>query len=330
MALFAAIRNRFETFRSSEELDRAVRHWSKKSDALSLFGDPQDLIETLHCFRDPEAGANWLADATLAGLCMRARNHAAPVKQGPPTTTTEVVRSCRFSDDAALLILWLFLPQMWGTGFANPGGVLGRDDLEAEMALGLWEAVVRVGDHDDDIGRRLVHGARNRARAAARRSLDYQRRCSSLDAAAHVFDREAGMPGFAHFDHVVSTAKGMEVVNELEARLILETRVDGLSLKEMSRVLGISEKAAEHRRARAESRLAAWLSNRSVPPRREAALHTEFARAFVAPEVSDLGTATGPSTTGSRSHEGSDDNGPPGRCPHSTYRDHERATAHEA
>ncbi|MFN2490286.1 MAG: hypothetical protein ABR529_11235 [Actinomycetota bacterium] len=316
MSLFAAIQHSFESFRSTEELDRAAHHWSKGSDALALFGDPEELIETLDCFRDPEERTNRLADATLAELCVRARNHPVPVDQERPIITGEVVRRCRFSDDAALLILWLFLPQLWGTSFANPGGALDRDDLEAEMALGLWEAVVRVGDHDVDIGRRLVHAARNSARAAARRALDYQRRCTSLDAAAHISAHDAGAPRFAHSDHVASTATGIEVVNELEARLILETRVDGLSLKEMGRALGISEKAAEHRRARAEGRLAAWLSKGSIPPRREATARTKSARVLVNADVPVLGTATGLFPSGLGSHEGGDESHPPGRCLH--------------
>lgn len=316
MSLFAAIQRSFESFRAIELLDRTVRHWSKGSDALSLWGNSEELIETLDCFRDPEERTNRLADATLAELCVRARNHPVPVSQEPPIVTGEVVRRCRFSNDAALLILWLFLPQLWGTSFANPGGALDRDDLEAEMALGLWEAVVRVGDHDVDIGRRLVHAARNGARAAARRSLDYRRRCTSLDAAAHISAHDAGAPRFAHPDHVVSAATGIEVVNELEARLILETRVDGLSLKEMGRALGISEKAAEHRRARAEARLAAWLSDGSIPTRREATAHTKSARALVNTDVPDLGTATGLFPRGPGSHEGGDESHPPGRCLH--------------
>lgn len=323
MSLFAAIQHSFESFRSTEELDRAVGNWSKGSDALPLFGDPEELIETLDCFRDPEEPTNRLADATLAELCVQARNQPVPVDQEPPISTAEAARRSRFSDDAALLILWLFLPQLWGTSFANPGGVLDRDDLEAEMALGLWEAVVRVEDHDVGIGRRLVHAARNSARAAARRSLDYQRRCTSLDAAAHISALDAASPRFTHPDHVVGAATGIEVVNELEARLILETRMDGLSLKEMGRALGISEKAAEHRRARAEGRLAAWLSNGSIPPRREATAHTKSAHALVNADVPDLGTATGLSTAGSRSHQGGDDNCPPGRCLHSIHPDTE-------
>ena len=315
MSLFAAIQRSFESFRSTEELDRAIRSWSKGSDALSLFDDPQGLIETLDCFRDPEERTNRLADAALAELCLRARNHPVPVNIEAPITTGEVVRRSRFSDDAALLMLWLFLPQLWGTSFANPGGALDRDDLEAEMALGLWEAVVRVEDHDVGIGRRLVHAARNSARAAARKSLDYQRRCTSLDAAAHISAHDTGAPRLAHPDHVVSAATVIEVVNEVEAQLILETRVDGLSLKEVGRALGISEKAAEHRRARAEIRLAAWLSNGSVPPRREATANTKFARAL-ATDVPDLGTATGTQSTGLGGHEGGDERHPPGRCLH--------------
>lgn len=319
MSLFAAIQHSFESFRSTEEFDRAVRHWSKGSDALSLFGDPGELIQTLDCFRDPEARTNRLAEATLAGLCVRARNHPVPVNQEPPTSTGEAARRSSFSDDAALLILWLFLPQLWGTSFANPGGSLDRDDLEAEMALGLWEAVVRVEDHDVGIGRRLVHAARNSARAAARKSLDYQRRCTSLEATAPISSPDAGALRFAHPDHVLGSATRIEAVNEIEARLILETRVDGLSLKEMGHALGISEKAAEHRRTRAEGRLAAWLSNGSIPPRRDAGARTKFARSFVSADVPDLGTATGPFPTGSRSHQGGDDNCHPGRCLHSIH-----------
>jgi DNA-directed RNA polymerase specialized sigma24 family protein len=311
MSLFAAIERSFEAFCSVEELDRAIRHWSKDSAALSLVRSPEELIEALDCFRDAEERPSRFGDATLAGICVRARNHSVPVDQEPPITTREDARSSRFSEDAALLILWLFLPQLWGTNFANPGGVLDRDDLEAEMALGLWEAVVSVGGHDVGIGRRLVQAARNGARAAARRSLDHQRRCASLDAAAHIMAHDAGPRSSAQPDHVVDTATRIEIVNELEARLILETRVDGLSLKEMGRALGISEKAAEHRRARAEGRLVAWLSNGSIPPRREVAGRTRLARAHVNPDVPSLGTATGSLSSGSGSHQGGDDNQSP-------------------
>jgi DNA-directed RNA polymerase specialized sigma24 family protein len=314
MSLFAAIQDSFESFHSSERFERAFRHWSKGSDALSLLGDPEELIETLDCFRDPQQRTNLLAEATLVALCVRAR--PPPVNGEPPISNGEALGRPGSSDDAALLILWLFLPQLWGASFVNPGGALDRDDLEAEMALGLWEAVVRVEADDVDIGRRLVQAARNSARSTARRSLDYQRRCRSLDAAAHISFSDAGALRVAHPDHLLGAAVCIEAVNELEARLILETRVDGLSLKEMGNALGISEKAAEHRRARAEGRLAAWLGNGSIPPRRNAGARTKLAHSLVDAEVPDLGTATGPLSTGWWSHQGGESCAP-GRRLHS-------------
>jgi hypothetical protein len=132
MSLFAAIQDSFESFHSSEGFERAFRHWIKGSDALSLLGDPEELIETLHCFRDPLQRTNLVAEATLAALCVRARNRPPPVNGEPPISNGEAVGRPRPSDDAALLILWLFLPQLWGASFVNPGGALDRDDFEGE------------------------------------------------------------------------------------------------------------------------------------------------------------------------------------------------------
>jgi hypothetical protein len=319
MSLFATIQRSFESLRSVKGFDRAVRHWSRASGALVSFRDADELIEALECFRDRQKPPNPLADAALAELCLRARDCSGPVAEDPPTRFGEVVGRRRLADDAALLILWLFLPQLWGTSFANPGGALERDDLEAEMALGLWEAVAKVEDDDAEVGRRLVQAARNGARAAARRALDYQRRCSSLEAADHVSSQAVDELRFADPDHVVGTATRQEVVNELEARLILETRVDGRSLKNMSAALGMTEKGAEHRRARAERRLDAWLSNGSIPSRRQATARTRSSRALPSPNVAALGTATGCSSSGSGSREGGDGSQSP-RSPSSIQR----------
>jgi DNA-directed RNA polymerase specialized sigma24 family protein len=321
MPLFAAIQHSFESFLSGEEFDRAFRHWRKGSDALSLLADPEELIETLDCFRNRLQRTDPVAEATLAALCVRAQNRPPPINQERPITTGEAVGRPRSSEGAALLILWLFLPQLWGARFVNPGGALDRDDLEAEMALGLWEAVVRVDAHDVGVGRRLVHAARNGARATARRSLDSQRRSRSLDAAAHISSPDADALRVGHPDHLLGAATRIEAVNELEARLILRTRVDGLSLKEMGRALGISEKAAEHRRARAEGRLAAWLGNGSIPPRRVSGARTKLAHSVIDADVPDLGTATGPFPTSWWSHQGGDDGCAPGRCLHSIHPD---------
>ena len=54
------------------------------------------------------------------------------------------------------------------------------------------------------------------------------------------------------------TAVDAGVLAEHEARLILDTRVDGRTLPEVADELGLSYEAAKKRRRRAEARWAAW------------------------------------------------------------------------
>ena len=304
MSLFTSIQRSFEARRATGELDRALGHWAHVATALSLFGDAEELICAVGRARDCESAGDELADATLVALCAQASRRGGRLGEGGvPGGSREEAPRDRIADDAALLLLWLFLPQLWGTSFANPGGALDRDDLEAEMALGLWEAIVAVAPGHVGVRRRLVHGARETARAAARRALDYERRCRSLEAAERIPALNNGTR-FADPDGVLAVASELEVVNHLEGRLVLETRLDGQSLDEAARALGLSAKAAELRRTRAEARLSAWLRDQPVPPRRKANARSRYVPGHLNTAALDLETASGTQPTG---HQGGDE-----------------------
>lgn len=293
MSLFTAIESSFRTRQLTGALDRALGDWRANHDAFAHFAELDELIACLDDYRDPESAPERDIDEVLAALCTEACRQRAE-GGAPESRALEVVEGLQVvhSDEAASLILWLFLPQLWGSQYANPGRALDRDDLEAEMALGLWEAVVKVTATTAGVGPRLVHAARRRARATARDALEYQRRCQSLASIAG----RATSSLVGHPLEVVRDALRAGVINRDEARLIAKTRIEGWSLADVAASLGVTTEAALLRRKRAETRLVAWLGDRPVPVRRDANGRERYFEAL-RQETKDVGVVIGSKPT---------------------------------
>lgn len=288
MSLFAAIESSFQTQRLAGKLDRALRHWRGCHDPLARFTDVGDLIACLNSYRDADAVPEPVGDAVLGALCTEARrrsNKDSSEISAPQLVDNEVAHP----GEAASLILWLFLPQLWGSQYTNPGRALDQEDLEAEMALGLWEAVVEVTATTTGVGPRLVNAARKRARSAARGTLEYERRRRNLALVAGA----AASPPSGYPWQAVSDALRSRVISRIEARLIARTRIQGRSLAEVAASLGLSTEAALLRRKRGETRLLAWLAGKPMPPRRDANGRERHAEALQRREIQDVEVATG-------------------------------------
>jgi DNA-directed RNA polymerase specialized sigma24 family protein len=130
---------------------------------------------------------------------------------------------------------------------------LDRQDAVAIIAAGLYEAAVRydVEAHPRFIAEKLLTLPTRRLR----RAVALHRRWNAH--ARHAVDGVSTGPELLP-RVLLAEAVYAGVLAKHEARLILNTRVDGRTLPEVADELGLSYEAAKKRRRRAEARWAAW------------------------------------------------------------------------
>jgi hypothetical protein len=213
-------------------LDEALRRWQAGRHALRSFADAAALIDFL---RDPDASPRRAKDSALAALCMEATH-------GDQTAST--------------LLLWLMLPGLLRVrqrlAVWSP---LGRDDLDAELIAGVWEAASAVGPASTGVAARMLNRARRRAHAAVRRATDWAGRWEPLS--TEVPD-EALVPGDVGLEEILRDAVQAAVISTEDAELICTTRV---TIGEVRDRLGVTLYAAQMRRHRARRRLLDWLAD---------------------------------------------------------------------
>jgi hypothetical protein len=228
-----AIEERFGALRRSGELDKALREWRVRTGTeLGTFADVSAVAAFL---RDPEAAPARRKDAAFAAICMEAR-------RGEPA--------------AAVMVLWLMLPTLMQLRHRLRSSVLDREDLEAELIAGVWEATSRVELHMTNVPSRLRWGAYRRASAAIREAEEWGERVQPLreESGGHV-----GSPvdGGDDTDDVLSEAVRAGVISSEEADLFRASRT---SVGTLRTVLDVSESGLRLRRGRARRRLIAWLA----------------------------------------------------------------------
>jgi hypothetical protein len=214
----------------------ALRRWKGGHGALRPFRDPADLIGFLRGRGSELAAAR---DAAWAALCLEATAG---------------------DRDAALLLLWLLLPALYGARrkLARWEAV-EPEDLDAELLAGLWQAAKEVQAETRDIAGRLVNRASWRALGAMREAIEWSRRALPLHPS--VADREPGEPS-GGAEAILGAALLDGVISEEEAVLVLTTR---RTIRRVSALLGITVTAARQRRHRAGERLLAWLAPSQIP-----------------------------------------------------------------
>jgi len=217
--------------RRSGTLDEALRRWKTRRDALRSYADAEALIGFL---RDPGAEPRVAKDSALAAISVEA-THGDQM--------------------AATLLLWLMLPGLLRVRRRLvTWNALGREDLDAELLAGVWEAATAVGPATSNVAARLLNRARRRALTAVRRAADWTGRSEPLstDMAEPEYEHAGGR------EEVLSEAVRAGVISSEEAELFRATH--GTIGKVRAR-MGVTAYGAQNRRRRARQRLLDWLAD---------------------------------------------------------------------
>jgi hypothetical protein len=231
MDLLQRVEGDLAALQRSGELDEALRRWKTTRDALQSFADVEGLIGFL---RDAGAEPRAAKDSALAAISVEATG-------GDQT--------------AATLLLWLMLPGLLRARQRLVSwNALGREDLDAELLAGVWEAATAVGPATTSVAARLVNRARRRALTAVRRAADWAGRSEPLSTEMAEPEHEhAGGP-----EEVLSEAVRAGVISSEEAELFRTTH--GTIGKVRAR-MGVTVYGAQNRRRRARQRLLDWLAD---------------------------------------------------------------------
>jgi hypothetical protein len=213
-------------------LDEALRRWQTGRHALRSFADAAALIDFL---RDPDALPRHAKDSALAAVCMEATH----------------------GDQAAsTLLLWLILPGLLRVRQRLAvWSAMGRDDLDAELIAGVWEAASAVGPASTGVAARMLNRARRRGHTAVRRETDWAGRCEPLS--IEVPDESLGS-GDVGLEEILRDAVEAAVISMEDAELICTTRA---TIGEVRERLGVTLNAAQMRRHRARRRFLDWLAD---------------------------------------------------------------------
>jgi hypothetical protein len=154
---------------------------------------------------------------------------------------------------------------------AHYAPTLDRQDALAVMVDALYEAVADydTAEHSRFVASRLLALPTRRLRRAAT-----DQRSWSLHA-RHDTDTVSLVPGVELSGAaMLAPAVDAGVVTDQDARLILDTRIAGLALREAAQRLGLRYETAKKRRQRAEARWATWWTSSATPvPLRRTAGH---------------------------------------------------------
>jgi hypothetical protein len=232
MDLFDSIEGDLQELRRAGTLDEAMARWKTRRDSLCPFTDVEALIAFL---RHPDPSPRAAKDGALAAVCVEATH-------GDRAAST--------------LLLWLMLPGLLRVRQRlAPWNALAREDLEAELVAGLWEAASAIEPDTSGVGARMVNGARRRALGAVRQAARWAGRSEPLSTDATDPDP---LPGSIALEDVLSDAVRAKVISASDAELLRTTRE---TIEDVREQIGIKLPAAQQRRHRARRRLVDWLAD---------------------------------------------------------------------
>lgn len=256
MGVLSKIDVRFEEVLASPDLAASFGEWKERREALAPFEGPAEMV----AFIREQNGSYEDRDRIIWALCQEARSEKADGKPG------------RLPRPAADCLLGLFAPGLWRVfEEVRASSSLAPSEIEAEIALGFWEAVADAESHLKLSGR-LVNSARHRAWGAANEEGRAGIPDDNLPAAALRTNEEVD---WSDPWLLLCWAEAEGALNEVQTELIFWTRLQGNPLSEVAEALGLTYDAARHRRHRAEKRLASWLEeNRDRYPPQDAEIAT--------------------------------------------------------
>jgi DNA-directed RNA polymerase specialized sigma24 family protein len=221
---------------NSPLLRERFRKWRETAPALARFEDPPAVLRFL---RGP--GSNACKDAVLSSLLERAR--------------TEPL--------AGRLVLEAMLPGLKKLAGRILTDAREREELWSALMACAWEQI-----RNYPVERRPRKVAANLLLDCLRgtlRSLAGARgECTALPWLA-LGELESPERCEGDVDGLLTQATAAGAVSEVEAELILSTRIDGLPLRVLARSQGVKFDTLKHRRNRAERRLLVFLGLRPVP-----------------------------------------------------------------
>jgi hypothetical protein len=236
MDLLEEVEADLAALRRSGALDEALLRWKAHRAGLRSFADAEALIGFL---RDPDIAPRRAKDPALAALCLEATGG---------------------DEDAATLLLWLMLPGLLRVRRRlSSGRTLGREDLEAELVAGAWEAAAATRAETPNVAARMVDRAQRRASGAVRQAAEWAERFRP-------FSTEIGEPVGLRDDgggDVLAEAVRAGVISEVEAALFRASRSNVAAVRAR---LGLTAYAAQNRRRRAKRRVLLWLSDSATLP----------------------------------------------------------------
>jgi hypothetical protein len=237
MAFLADIERRFEAAYEGAGFSRAFRHWQRECGAIERFSELESLIE--FC-RSGETIDFDRRDEVVAALCLRAIDG---------------------DERAALFVIWLHLPGLWGVvSQLQPGDSIDPDEFDGELLAGFWQAA-KGAERTAGISSRLITRAYWRAWEACQGSKRYLARRSDCPIESHSIN--VGDASQAIWD-----LQQAGVINKTEAWLVEVVRLVGFSDEEIAGEFRTTKNAVRKRRLRAEARLVAWITKDDIPLRR--------------------------------------------------------------
>lgn len=237
MAFLADIERRFEAAYEGGGFSRPFRLWKRVCQPIKPFSDLESLIE--YC-RSGGSIDFERRDELVAALCLRAVGG---------------------DERAALLVVWLHLPGLWGVvDRLRPGDAIDPGEFDGELLAGFWQAA-KGAKRATGISARLITRAQWRAWEALQGSKRYLAR--RMEDPVEPSSPEVGEASDAIWD-----AHEAGVITDSEAWLVEVVRLVGVSDDEIAHEFRITKNAVRKRRLRAEARLAAWIRDDGIPSRR--------------------------------------------------------------
>jgi DNA-directed RNA polymerase specialized sigma24 family protein len=252
---------------TSAALAERFRDWAETETALARFDGPSALLRFL---RRPGPGA--AKDAALLALLERAR--------GEPL--------------AGRVVLEAILPGLKSIAGRMLIDAREREELWSALLSCAWERICRY-----PVERRPRRVAANLLLDCMRGTLDVLARARTdraLTSAELPLDLSAAEPVDGDVDALLAGAVRAGAISELEADLILQTRIDGVDLASLAASADVPYNSLKSRRFRAERRLLLYLGRRAAPERRRS---RPFCPARVA-GAGSLGLAGGDALTSRR------------------------------
>jgi hypothetical protein len=236
MDLFTRIEAEVREHRATGALEADFRRWQEEREPLRRFNDLEELISACREGTSPEA-----TDLALGAL-------AATAREGDRS--------------AGIFLVWLLLPGLLSARSGLRGGdAFPREDIDAELAAGVWEAAAGLDPPQCSVARRLINAARWRTLVAMRRSIEWAERTLELDVELAAYADGRGWRDEP--EEVLDVAVRDGALSPEDAELLMATRA---TIRALSEKLGLSLKGVQTRRFRARQRFRAWMKNSQEPP----------------------------------------------------------------